>query len=127
MCLKRVGFLLVGATAMDLSIPGSKRSACAARWPSDTGGDPFGADFDMKQAQPVSRSVRLNGFATCLRLEEVYWRILGRIAKANECSVSAVLSYVDREVHLRHGGVRNFSGLIRVICVAWLLDPATAR
>ncbi|WP_225917142.1 ribbon-helix-helix domain-containing protein [Pseudomonas farsensis] len=74
----------------------------------------------MDQAGPVSRSVRLNGFATCLRLEVVYWRILERIAQANGCSVSAVLSYVDREVHLRHGGVRNFSGLVRVICVAWL-------
>jgi predicted DNA-binding ribbon-helix-helix protein len=84
--------------------------------------DPFKADFDMAQAGPVSRSVRLNGFATCLRLEAVYWRILERIAAANRCSVSTVLSYVDREVHLRHGGVRNFSGLVRVICVAWLQE-----
>lgn len=81
----------------------------------------------MRQALPVSRSVRLNGFSTCLRLEAVYWRILERIAEVNRCSVSAVLSYVDREVHLRQGGVRNFSGLIRVICVAWLLDPRRAR
>ncbi|PYC19109.1 ribbon-helix-helix domain-containing protein [Pseudomonas mosselii] len=89
--------------------------------------DPFRRDFDMAQAGPVSRSVRLNGFATCLRLEVVYWRILERIAQANRCSVSAVLSYVDREVHLRHGGVRNFSGLVRVICVAWLQDARDAH
>lgn len=89
--------------------------------------DPFKADFDMMQIQPVSRSVRLNGFSTCLRLEAVYWRILERIAEVNQCSVSAVLSYVDREVHLRQGGVRNFSGLIRVICVAWLQDPPSVR
>ncbi|QXH50311.1 ribbon-helix-helix domain-containing protein [Pseudomonas fakonensis] len=88
--------------------------------------DPFRADFDMAQAGPVSRSVRLNGFATCLRLEVVYWRILERIALANHCSVSAVLSYLDREVHLRHGGVRNFSGLVRVICVAWLQEAPDA-
>ncbi|AIZ33739.1 aryl-sulfate sulfotransferase [Pseudomonas parafulva] len=92
-------------------------------WPSKDCKDPFRADFDMMLIVPVSRSVRLNGFATCLRLEAVYWRILETIAQANGCSVSAVLSYVDREVHLRQGGVRNFSGLIRVICVAWLLDP----
>ncbi|MCO7513609.1 ribbon-helix-helix domain-containing protein [Pseudomonas guariconensis] len=89
--------------------------------------DPFRADFDMMQVRPVSRSVRLNGLATCLRLEAVYWRILERIAEANRCTVSAVLSYVDREVHLRHGGARNFSGLVRVICVAWLLDPPSVR
>ncbi len=86
--------------------------------------DPFEADFNMSLAQPLSRSVRLNGFATCLRLEEVYWKILERIAVANGCTVNCVLSYVDREVHLRHGGVKNFSGLVRVICVVYLLGRA---
>jgi len=84
--------------------------------------DPFLADFNMQLAQPLSRSVRLNGFATCLRLESVYWKVLERIARANGCSVNAILSHVDREVHLRHGGVKNFSGLVRVVCVVHLLE-----
>ncbi len=105
----------------------SKRMAGQGGWPGKQCIDPFKADFDMLQTQPVSRSVRLNGFSTCLRLEAVYWGILERIAAANRCSVSAVLSYVDREVHLRQGGERNFSGLIRVICVAWLQDPPSVR
>ena len=79
--------------------------------------DPFVSEFDMGLARPLSRSVRLNGFATCLRLEQVYWDILGDMARINCCSVSALLSHVDREVHLRHGGVKNFSGLVRVVCV----------
>jgi predicted DNA-binding ribbon-helix-helix protein len=83
--------------------------------------DPFVEDFNMNLAQPHSRSVRLNGLATCLRLENVYWNILSKIANSNNCSVNAVLSYIDREVHLRYGGVKNFSGLIRVVCVAHLL------
>ena len=93
----------------------------------EEGVDPFEADFNMSLAQPLSRSVRLNGFSTCLRLEQVYWRILERIATANRCSVNAVLSYVDREVHLRHGGGKNFSGLIRVVCVAYLLGTQVTR
>jgi predicted DNA-binding ribbon-helix-helix protein len=83
--------------------------------------DPFVEEFNMHLAQPHSKSVRLNGLATCLRLEQVYWNILAAIAHANSCSVNAVLSYIDREVHLRYGGVKNFSGLIRVVCVAHLL------
>ncbi|MBC8998506.1 ribbon-helix-helix domain-containing protein [Pseudomonas sp. N40(2020)] len=79
--------------------------------------DPFVNDFDMSLVQPLSRSVRLNGFATCLRLEQVYWNILGNMAADNCCSVSSLLSHVDREVHLRHGGVKNFSALVRVVCV----------
>lgn len=83
--------------------------------------DPFVKGFDMALARPLSRSVRLNGFSTCLRLEEVYWNILSEIARINTCSVSALLSYVDREVHLRYGGVKNFSGLVRVVCVVHAL------
>ncbi|MHC8365613.1 ribbon-helix-helix domain-containing protein [Pseudomonas sp. ZT5P21] len=79
--------------------------------------DPFVREFDMGLAQPLSRSVRLNGFATCLRLEQVYWDILAEMARINCCSVSALLSHVDRQVHLRHGGVKNFTGLVRVVCV----------
>ncbi|KOY03506.1 MULTISPECIES: ribbon-helix-helix domain-containing protein [Pseudomonas] len=79
--------------------------------------DPFVSEFDMGLARPLARSVRLNGFATCLRLEQVYWEILGEMATLNGCSVSALLSHVDREVHLRHGGVKNFTGLVRVVCV----------
>ncbi|MGF6392504.1 ribbon-helix-helix domain-containing protein [Pseudomonas plecoglossicida] len=105
----------------------NKRREGQGRWPGKQCIDPFKADFDMLQVQPVSRSVRLNGFSTCLRLEAIYWKILQHIAETNDCSVSAVLSYLDREVHLRQGGVRNFSGLVRVICVAWLLDPPSAR
>ncbi len=70
--------------------------------------DPFVRGFDMQLVRPLARSIRLNGFATCLRLEQVYWDILGDMAQLNSCSISTLLSHVDREVHLRHGGVRNF-------------------
>ncbi|SFX61415.1 Ribbon-helix-helix domain-containing protein [Pseudomonas sp. NFACC49-2] len=85
---------------------------------------PFVSGFDMQLARPLSRSIRLNGFATCLRLEQVYWDILGDMAQLNNCSISTLLSHVDREVHLRHGGVRNFSGLVRVVCVVHSLKEA---
>lgn len=88
--------------------------------------DPFEKDFDMALARPMARSVRLNGFATCLRLERVYWNILQTLAERNHCTVNQLLSYLDREVHLRHGGVKNFSGLVRVVCVAYLLDQASS-
>lgn len=88
--------------------------------------DPFDKGFDMGLARSLFRSVRLNGFSTCLRLEQIYWNILTEIARINTCSVSALLSYVDREVHLRYGGVKNFSGLVRVVCVVHLLKGRVA-
>lgn len=84
-------------------------------------GDPFVGSFNMNLAEPCSKSVRLNGFSTCLRLEKVYWNILSAMAHSNNCSINAVLSNIDREVHLRYGGVKNFSGLIRVVCVSHLI------
>lgn len=78
---------------------------------------PFINEFDMALVRPLSRSVRLNGYATCLRLEQVYWNILGNMARNNCCSISSLLSHVDRQVQLRHGGVKNFSALVRVVCV----------
>jgi predicted DNA-binding ribbon-helix-helix protein len=85
--------------------------------PQDLIVDPFVNEFDMALVRPLSRSVRLNGYATCLRLEQVYWNILGNMAADNCCSISSLLSHVDREVQLRHGGVKNFSALVRVVCV----------
>ena len=83
--------------------------------------DPAILDFGITLARPLSRSVRLNGFATCLRLEEVYWEVLSDISRINNCSINTLLSYIDLEVHLRHGRVKNFSGFIRVVCVMHLL------
>ncbi|MBY8938262.1 hypothetical protein PS925_03973 [Pseudomonas fluorescens] len=98
-------------------VEGDRRSDRVVGLPHELKFDPFVSEFDMSLVQPLSRSVRLNGFATCLRLEQVYWNILGNMARNNSCSISSLLSHVDREVHLRHGGVKNFSALVRVVCV----------
>ncbi|WP_166219206.1 ribbon-helix-helix domain-containing protein [Pseudomonas atagonensis] len=98
-------------------VDGDRRGDRIVGLPYEIKADPFVNEFDMALVRPLSRSVRLNGFSTCLRLEQVYWNILGRMAEDNCCSVSSLLSHVDREVHLRHGGVKNFSALVRVVCV----------
>ncbi|WP_454562883.1 ribbon-helix-helix domain-containing protein [Pseudomonas sp. AIG] len=98
-------------------VEGDRRGDRIVGLPHELKVGPFVSEFDMALVQPSSRSVRLNGYATCLRLERVYWNILGSMAEDNCCSISSLLSHVDREVHLRHGGVRNFSALVRVVCV----------
>jgi len=103
---------------------GDRRSGSIIGSRQDRAVAPFLEEFDMALIRPLARSVRLNGFATCMRLEQVYWNILGRMAEDNCCSVGTLLSRVDREVHLRHGGVKNFSGLVRVVCVVHGLRDA---
>jgi len=106
-------------------VEGDRRGDRIVSLPHELKVDPFVDEFDMALVQPSSRSVRLNGYATCLRLEQVYWNILGTMAAQNCCSVSSLLSHVDREVHLRHGGVKNFSALVRVVCVMNGIKQAT--
>lgn len=86
------------------------------------GGDFYSlARFDMSLAEPVARSVRLNGKSTCVRLERIYWSILDHAAEENHRSIGHMLSSLDREVQFRFGGVRNFSSLARVVAVAQLM------
>ncbi|WP_244144194.1 ribbon-helix-helix domain-containing protein [Paraburkholderia fungorum] len=79
-------------------------------------------NFTPALARPRLRSVRINGLATCLRLEEVYWRIIEEIARQKSMSVGKLISQWAREIDLTQETVCNFTGLIRIICVTQLLD-----
>lgn len=105
---------------------GDRRRGIATGLRQEKFTEPLLGGFDMGLIQPLSRSVRLNGIATCMRLEQVYWNILGRMAEDHCCSVGTLLSRVDREIHLSHGGVKNFSGLVRVVCVVHGLQDSSA-
>jgi predicted DNA-binding ribbon-helix-helix protein len=76
------------------------------------------AGFDMHLATPLPRSLRLNGKATCLRLERIYWSILEYAAFRRNEPVNMLLAHLDREVQLHFGRVINFSSLVRVVSVA---------
>ena len=80
--------------------------------------------FDLELTRPVSRSIRLNGKSTCIRLEVAYWRILERTARHQGVPVNKVLSQLDLEVQHAHGTVHNFSALVRVVAVVTLLRAA---
>jgi len=72
------------------------------------------------------RSVRLNGIATCLRLEEIYWAIIEALAREESLSVGKLISRWAMEMDLAHESIWNFTGYIRVVCVVQLIrriDP----
>lgn len=72
----------------------------------------------------VSRSVRLAGHATSIRLEAAYWDILDEIAQSQGLTTPRFLSTLYDEVIELHGKVSNFSSLLRVACVKHLQQPA---
>lgn len=84
----------------------------------------LGFDFalSLDLAIPKQKSIKLNGRSTCLRLEKIYWVILDGIAKKNKISITKLLSEIEIKSYLNIDNIKNFSGLIRVICVSYILN-----
>ena len=64
-----------------------------------------------------TRSIRLNGQSTSIRLENVFWEILEYIAAAEGMSVPRFISTLHQEILLLRGEVPNFTSHLRCICV----------
>jgi predicted DNA-binding ribbon-helix-helix protein len=64
-----------------------------------------------------TRSIRLNGQSTSLRLERIFWGILEEIAADEGMSVPRFISTLHQEILLLRGEVPNFTSHLRCICV----------
>jgi predicted DNA-binding ribbon-helix-helix protein len=64
-----------------------------------------------------TRSIRLNGQSTSIRLEKVFWDILEDIAAAEGMTVPRFISTLHQEILLLRGEVPNFTSHLRCICV----------
>ncbi len=71
--------------------------------------------FELK-----TRSIRMNGLVTSIRLEAVFWKIIEQIAADAELKLSEFLSTMYDEVLLKRGSVNNFSSLLRVACTTYM-------
>jgi predicted DNA-binding ribbon-helix-helix protein len=69
-----------------------------------------------------TRSIRLNGQSTSIRLEKIFWRILEQIARRQGMSVPRFISTLHCEVLNLWGEVANFTSHLRCICVV-ALEP----
>lgn len=100
------------------------RHSCPADPGRGTGGTHLLDDIDLGLAKPVSRSIRLNGKSTCIRLETAYWQILELAAGRQGVPVNKLLSALDLGVQHTQGTVLNFSALVRVVAVVTVLRDA---
>lgn len=71
-----------------------------------------------------TRSLRLNGQSTSIRLEASYWEMLDQIAQAEGFSTPAFISRLHSEVLELHGEARNFTSLLRCACLQHLKREA---
>lgn len=83
------------------------------------------ASTDPDLFEPVTRSVRVAGVVTSLRLEAAFWRIVDDIARASGLSTGRFLSQLHDEVVELRGEVGNFASLLRVIALRWISGEVT--
>ncbi|WP_159655670.1 ribbon-helix-helix domain-containing protein [Vibrio atypicus] len=71
--------------------------------------------FELK-----TRSVRIEGVVTSIRLEAVFWKIIEDIALEGDMSVAEFLTRIYNEVIHQRGELGNFASLLRVACTTYL-------
>ena len=74
-----------------------------------------------------TRSIRLNGQCTSIRLERVFWTILEQIAAAEGQTVPRFISTLHSEVLQMWGEVANFTSHLRCICLLAREEGRLAR
>ncbi len=67
-----------------------------------------------------TRSLRIQGCVTSIRLEKEFWSILEEMAEEAECTTPELLNTLYTEVHLNFGEVRNFTSFLRTSCTIYL-------
>lgn len=67
-----------------------------------------------------SRSLRIRGVVTTLRLENQFWDILTEIAETDGVSTNQLIAKLYEEVMDFRGEVVNFASFLRVSCTRYL-------
>jgi predicted DNA-binding ribbon-helix-helix protein len=80
---------------------------------------------DPELWQTRSKSLRMHGFSTSVRLEHLYWQVLDEIAQREEMTLSRLLTTLYEELLRTRGEVDNFSSFLRVCCGRYLMLQIT--
>jgi len=71
--------------------------------------------YDVK-----TRSIRIDGLVTSIRLELVFWKLLERISYEEGLKLSDFLSKIYYEKLMKCGKIENFTSFLRVACTTYL-------
>jgi predicted DNA-binding ribbon-helix-helix protein len=78
------------------------------------------AGQDPASYESITKSIRLGGHATSIRLEARFWDILSEIAAGQNIPLPRFLTTLYDEALEIHGHVANFASLLRVSCLVYL-------
>jgi predicted DNA-binding ribbon-helix-helix protein len=80
----------------------------------------FFVKADPIQYEQRSRTVRIHGVLTSLRLENMMWDTLAEMAEEEGRTTNALISMFHDEILAHRGEVPNFASFLRVTCMRYL-------
>jgi predicted DNA-binding ribbon-helix-helix protein len=80
----------------------------------------FFVKADPIQYEQRSRTVRIHGVLTSIRLENMAWDILAEMAAAEGRTTNALIVAFHDEILAHRGEVPNFASFLRVTCMRYL-------
>jgi predicted DNA-binding ribbon-helix-helix protein len=78
------------------------------------------SELGREQYTYLTRSVRLGGHATSVRLEAAFWNVLEEIATSEGVTLGRFLTKLHDEVLEFRGEAHNFSSLLRCACLVYV-------
>jgi predicted DNA-binding ribbon-helix-helix protein len=74
-----------------------------------------------------SRSVRIHGAITGIRLENLFWQLLSTMAESEGMTTNQLIVKLHEEVSRHRGEVTNFTSFLRVTCLRYQALLADAK
>ena len=87
---------------------------------------------DPIQYEQRSRTVRIHGALTSIRLENMVWAILAEMAEEEGRTTNALIAMFHDEILAHRGEVPNFASFLRITCMRYLrrkqrgIEPAVS-
>ena len=81
----------------------------------------------QRDYESQTRSLRIGGHCTSIRLEMSFWDTLEEIAAKEGMSLAKFLTTLHDEVLDHHGEVKNFASLLRCSCLIYRAKSAARR
>ena len=75
---------------------------------------------DPIQYEQRSRTVRITGVLTSIRLENMVWDTLAEMAEEEGCTTNALIAKFHNEILAHRGEVPNFASFLRVTSMRYL-------
>lgn len=81
---------------------------------------------DPIQYEQRTRTVRIHGVLTSIRLENMVWDILAEMAQEESVTTNQLIATFHDEILAHRGEVPNFASFLRVTCMRFLRRMLTA-